>query len=522
MQTRTLLLSLLATLSAEWLPAQLPLLTAPRGTLRIEFGGRFSPVNSIWVDGTKRDLGDLLTLPALTSSATPLLGDLETRLAEILGHPSAATSLGSITTIAEQQRGVATIGLALGLTPRITIFGTVPIVSVRTQHILRYDPAATTVGANPADPNIGDAAGRAQTAAFFSEFDAAIATLATRFARGDYAGDATAQTLAQQTLSEAPALRNSLYTLLSDSELASAVLPTTGSADGAALLAQVAGVRNRFATSLDIPGFSSAPALPVSTLSSSGFDALLASPTGFGLAAPEDRPFVGLGDIDVGVTAALLQHGRPGDPTWLGLWAQGLGRFRTGQLPRPQFLLDQGTGDHQVDAEVAGILELGRRRLGVRAEGRYTIQLAAQRFKRIASRDQYLVPTYRRAGVRQDPGDIAAVTIQPFFRIAPRLALMGLFSYQRRGSDATSYLDGQSPVAGAAASLLDAGTAANATIIGAGLSYVHDGRHRDGILRMPVEAGLSVERTIRSGKGLIPSTLTSRLVFRVYKALLRQ
>lgn len=516
------LLSILLAFGAARLPAQLPLLTAPRGALRIEFGGRFAPATSAWIDGTKRDLGDPLTLTSLTATATPLLSDLEARLGEILGRPATAAQLGSIATIAETQRGVATIGLALGLTRRITLFGTVPIVSVRSQRSISFDATGASVGSNPADPNIGNPGGRAQTEAFFNEFDAALATLSTRFNRGDYSTDPTAQTLAQQTLSDAPALRTSLYTLLIDSLLASAVLPTGTSADGAALLARITGLRNRFANGLGIPGFASAPALPSSPLNAAGFEALLAAPTGFGILAPEDRPLVGLGDLEAGVTAELIQHGLPGDSRWLGLWVQGLGRFRTGQLPRPQYLFDQGTGDRQIDAEVAGILEFGRHRLGLRAEGRYTLQLASDRFVRVAGRDQLLVPSYRRAGVRRNPGDLLSITVQPFFRLAPHLAFAGLISYQRRGSDLTTYVTGQNPVAGADASVLDAGSASDAMVVGAGFSYVHDGRHRDGILRMPVEAGLSIERTVRSGSGVVPASLTSRLVFRVYKALVRQ
>ncbi len=522
MRVRAPLLLLLVWLPTTRLTAQLPLLTAPRGTVRIEFGGAFAPATSAWIDGTKRDLGSPLTIAALTSTTTPLLGDLESRLSEILGRPAAPTALGGLTTIAEHQRGTATIGLALGLTRRITLFGTVPIVSVRTQRRTTYDPLGATVGINPADPNIGDPAGRARTTAFFTEFDAAIASLTTRFSRGDYVSNPAAQALAQQTLTEAPLLRNTLYTLFADSALASVVLPTERSADGSALLARVAGVRSTFTTSLGIPGFSSAPALPSAPLNAAGFDALLGSPSGFGVLAPEDKPLVALGDMEGGITAELIQHGRAGDPSWLGLWLQGVGRLRTGQLPRPQYLLDQGTGDRQIDAEVAGILELGRHRLGLRAEGRYTIQLASDRFTRVASRDQLLVPAYRRAAVRRDPGDILTITAQPFFRVAPRLALAGLVSYRRRGADATRYVTGQTPVAGAAANLLDGGTASDATIIGLGFSYVHDGRHRDGILRMPVEAGLSIERTVFSGSGVVPARLTSRLVFRVYKALVSQ
>lgn len=504
--------------------AQLPLLTAPVGTLRLDFGGAFYPATSVWRDGTKEQLGDVLTIPSLSASTTPMLGDLEGRLAQVLGRPATPALLGGITTVAEHQRGVATLGLALGLTRRITLFGSVPIVSVRSQRQLSYAPAGTTVGANPADPVLGTSAGRAQTDAFFGAFDAALADLTTRYDRGDYANDPTKQALAQQTLAQAPLLRNSLFALFSDTTTASAVLPTGSSADGTALLGAIGAVRNTLTNDLGISSFTGAPALPAVPLDSAGFEALLGSPTGFDLSAPEDRPLVGIGDIEAGITANIFRHGLPGDANWTAVWVQGLGRFRTGQLPRPEFLFDQGTGDRQPDAELAAIVEIGRHRLGLRAEGRYTMQMGADHYVRVAPRDQLLIPSNRRAAVHSNPGDIMRLTAQPFFRLAPRLAFTGLVSYWRRGPDVTSYVSGQAAVGagGVDATILDAGTAANALLVGVGFSYVHDGLHRDGIRRMPVEAGLSIERTIRSGQGVVPASLTSRLVFRVYKALVRK
>ena len=522
MRTPALLSALLLFASASDLSAQMPLLTAPRGTLRIELGGTFYPSAPEWADGAKRELGAPLTLAALTAAATPLLGDLESRLAEILGRPAEATKLGGLTTIAEHQRGVGTIGLGYGVSRRITLFGTVPIVSVRTQRTLSYAPTGTTVGANPADPNIGNALGHATTSAFFSEFDAAIATLTFRFNRGDYASNPATQALATQTLSEAPAFRNLLFTLLADSVTASAVLPTSASNDGVALLHEIAKVQTTFTTGLGIPGFSTDPALPLVTLDGAGFNQLLASPTGFGTLPPEDQPRVALGDLEGGMTVSLVQHGRPGDDRWLNLWVQGLGRFRTGLLPRPEYLFDQGTGDRQIDAEFAGTIELGRQRFGLRAEGRFTMQLASDRFVRVAGRDQLLIPTYRRAGVSHNPGDILRVTAQPFFRLASHLAFAGLLSYWRSGSDLTTYVSGQTPVAGAPASVLDEGTAADAFVIGAGFSYVHDGLGRDGIMRMPVEAGFWVDRTVQSGRGVVTPIVSSRVIFRVYKAVTKQ
>ncbi len=91
-------------------------------------------------------------------------------------------------------------------------------------------------------------------------------------------------------------------------------------------------------------------------------------------------------------------------------------------------------------------------------------------------------------------------TARPFFRMATNLAIAGSLQHERRGTDVVEYVDGQAPVAGADINDLTIGTAWSATRIGIGLSYSHDGMGREGVLRMPVEASFSVERTVAGSK----------------------
>ena len=109
------------------------------------------------------------------------------------------------------------------------------------------------------------------------------------------------------------------------------------------------------------------------------------------------------------------------------------------------------------------------------------------------------------------------MTAQPYFVLAPRFAATGLIQHVTRGADAISLVDGQAPVAGVDLADLTRRTAASWTRLGIGLSYSHEGTGRDGVLRMPVEASLAIERTVASGSGVVPAALTSRVMLRVYK-----
>lgn len=495
--------------------AQLPLLTAPAGTLRIELGGGFFPTDRLRVDGTGASLGSRLTGP-LDAGATPLLGQVAADLATVLGRPASSLSLGSLTAVAEQQRGVATLGLGLGITRRLTLSAVVPIVSVRTQLQLRPDAAGANVGLNPADLVLGSSSGIAQTTGFFAAFDGAITSLSGRIADGSYP-DPAQLALAQETLGRATALRTGLYRLLADPARSAAVLPTSTSGDGVALLDAIGMLDATLAGALGSEAIGTTPALPTAVLTTSDLDALLSAPSGFGIESPEDIPPVGLGDVELALTAELLRRGAPGDARWLSAWVRGGARLSTGRAPRPAYLLDQGSGDGQPDLEVGGTIEAGRRRIGVRADALLTMQLSGTAVDRPGSRDQLLRPARSLGLFSRNPGDLITVTIQPFFRVVPHLAITGLVQHQRRGTDRLEWADPTQAIEGLDLGALVTGSGANATRLGLGLSYVHDGMSREGILRMPVEAGFSIERTVGSSSGVVTTPLTTRMVFRVYK-----
>ena len=120
--------------------------------------GAFFPYDQLRIDGVRRELGSRLTIGSLDAAATPLLANAEASLARVLGRASAPLTLGGLTAIAEQQRGVASLGLAVGLTRRLTFAVTVPIVSARTQLQLRTDAAGASARLNPAGSSLGTAA----------------------------------------------------------------------------------------------------------------------------------------------------------------------------------------------------------------------------------------------------------------------------------------------------------------------------------------------------------------------------
>jgi hypothetical protein len=485
---------------------------APPGTLRIEFGGSFSPASREHADGSLRDLGDPLTIAERTAATSPLVADMASRLGGLLGRGSDGGSLGSITADLSFQRGVGTIGLALGVSRRLTGFATIPIVSVRTEARLVTDATGATLGLNPVLDN------DPRTGAFFAAFDDAITTLKTRIEAGEYAGNPELEVAAAAWYTEAFELREAMADLLFTDGRLSPILPLAGTPDATDLLAAVGEAQGRFTDEFGVP-FTGAPALPTTVVTDEQVTSLIGDRAGYGYLPFDGQPFVALGDIELGVAFELARRGNPGEASWSGAWLLGSGTLATGTAPRDNVLRDQGTGDRQSDLILAAIGEAGRGRLGLRAELGYRIQQKTDRLVRIGSRDEFLRPVSRTAPVTWKPGNSFRLVARPFFRLANHLALTASIGYLDRGADTWSYVAGGIPASGGDPASMGAGTGVSRLDLGLGVSYAHDGVSREGIRRMPVEAGLSVERTASSGSGLVPDGITTRVWFRVSKRL---
>jgi hypothetical protein len=494
----------LTTLGIAPLGAQLPYLTVPSGTLRIELGGSFLPVTQEFADGETRRLGDPI-------AGAPLFGTtLGPRLTELLGRPASPGSTGSVTAELMQQRGIGTIGLGVGIGRRLTLGVRIPVVSVRTEWSLASAADGATVGFNPA------LAGDGGSQAFADQFEAALATVQSRRDAGAYDGDPALRALADRILSEGPVWRARFVATVLTPSTAERVLPLAASTDGTELLAQAADWRDQISGPLGVEGFTSLPTLPLDPVTSEQIGAALTSPSGFGLVASDEQPLVGIGDVEFEAHWLLLARSDTATGRWTGAWLHGGVTAPTGTPPRADRLRDLGTGDGQLDLALGATAEVGSGRLGLRASAMYRNQLAGDREARVAGRDEFLVPASRTATLRWDPGNEVHVQAQPFFRIADRFALTGTLRWWRRGADAWSAPGGATDPAITA---MGANTEASAVVVGAGLAYAHHGVHVDGVPRMPVEAGLGIERTVASGSGLVAKALTTRVWFRVYGRL---
>jgi hypothetical protein len=511
MRRLTLLAVALLAGSPVMAAAQLPFLTAPVGTLRLEFGGAFAPASRERADGTLRDLADPIRRPSWGLPDDAMVQDMATRLGALLGRPVTDGTLGALGAELEYQRGTGVIGLAVGVTRRITIGLDIPIVSIRTQARLTPDATGATLGRNPAI--LGDAS----ATAYLEQLDGALAALDARLIAGAFDDDPTLRAEAVELLAGGPGFREALGALLTDPATASAVLPLASSPDGTELQATLTAYRDQFGARFGVDGFTAQVALPVSAVTNDELTGLLDAPAGYGLAPTTDPPLVGLGDVRLGATVALLA--REDTHGGLRVWGQAGVRFPTGTAPRPDMLRDQGTGERAFAIDLGGIVEVARGPLGVRSALRVRRAFASDREVRVGARDAVLLPASRTTLVRRTPGTLLQIEAQPYLRVADHLALVGTARWMREADASFAAALGSAPISGGTITTMGAGTGSGAVLVGLGLSYAHDGVNREGVRRMPVEAGLGLERLVASGSGLVPARLTTTLRFRVYKSL---
>lgn len=499
------------------LPAQMPPLTVPKGKFRFDLWGEFRDSDQRFFQGERQDLAQDFTTPALGSATMPFLRDAEARIAG-LGVNGFQFNLGATEASSLVNIGTTGIGLAVGITGRLTLFGTVPIVRVRVQPRVQFDGAGGNAGFNPADPVFGTAPGQSAATQFFAGFDATLDTLAQRIGSGFY--DASGQrALAEATLASGTALRDGLRGLLSDPATASRLLPLAGSGSAAALTAPITTFQATVTGALGLPAFSGSPLFPTAPLSGEEFANLVRNGSG-PIASPffEDVPTTTkIGDVELGLTYVLAER-VPAGEGGMALRATGVGlvRLPTGTVASPDLLFGVGSGDSQLDTEVSLVGDVVASGWGVRVSGTYNRQFASTEVRRIASPSEAFASASSTATVRHDPGDVISFRASPFLRLAPSLALHAGLRYWNRGDDTFTLGAGQDPAAFPDPALLGQESGASATSFLGGLSFAHSGIGRRGDTSLPMDASLEYERILSSRGGRVRDDRILRARIRLY------
>ncbi|MEP7325102.1 MAG: hypothetical protein ABI836_04060 [Gemmatimonadota bacterium] len=508
----------LMTVTAPAVVAQLPPVGLPGGMFRFELGGQFGHADSRFQDGVTQDIARSFTTNAIGGQFYAPLRAGETAIGRIIGNVNYQLNAGRSVANGLIQVGTGFIGASYGLTSRISLFVTVPIVQTRSQIHLAYDSAGADAGINPSDPVFGTAQGQSQTNGFFTDFTAALNQLQSNISNGLYDANPAQKQAAQDALDQGTVLRGELTGIFANRE--APFVPTGSSTAGNGIIDSITTYQSTLAT-LAVPGFASQPALALQPMDSTAFQGFLTNPGGPIAVFPlEDVAKSRMGDIEGGIGYTVVDRWNQGDHAGgLRVAVEARMRFPTGLIDRSDDLIDVGTGTGHLAAGVAGTMDLGTGKIGVRVRGGYERSFARNIDRRVSSPLQAITPFTRLRTVKEQPGDLIDIAVTPFFRLVPTIALIGGVRLRRHGADQVSYTNAADSIPGVSASVLAEGSDWNLTTYLAGLSYQSPAAITQGKSGFPIEANWTVEGPLSSSAGLVAKGRLMRFQIRLYTKL---
>ena len=498
-----------ASLGAQAVPrADLP----GHGALRVTVDPRIEWWDEDFVDGGRLRLGSPLTGDSLlASTALPDVALLESNIRAAGALPGFLANLGAGRLSVLQQRRVTPLTLEYGITDRLALGVSIPLVRVYSRQSFQLDTTGGNLGLNPllTDPDAAD-----QYASFFGDFSTALANVET--ALGCPASPQCAA--AQGFLTDARAVQDALGRAVYGTGTGGGApfLPLAGTAGAVAVDSNVARIQRELQTYGD-SSFTTGFLFPPSAapLDTDGFaQALSDGSLGFGAPPFADTPVnqrFWLGDVEIAARLRAVDR-RPYAATVGFTW-----RLPTGHRASADDPLGLSAGDGQTDFEGQLVQELTLwRRLWLNLSLRGGIQRPAQGEWRVASATTFLVRPQTRAALTWDPGDYVAVDFAPLYRFHRRFAAgvtLGVFA---KGEDRYAYRTAQDSLDVATrlgvpvpAALRDAGTAQRVTRAGIAVTFIGP----------VIETGFSAERTVSAGSGRAPAPWVFRLVLRAKRKL---
>src|SRR5947209_5574502 len=487
---------------------------AGHGKLRVTFDPRIVGWDAQFVNGARLPLGLPLTGDTVGATAIPVVARLEQDVRVASGVPGFVANLGQSLLSVRQERRTTPITAELGLSDRLSLSVSVPIVRVATRAHLQISSKGANLGLNPFLRGVANSG--ASYGAFFTQFDTSLARLDANIAGGGYGCPASRQCAAQAFLDSARVVRGVLYEAVHGvAQTGSPFMPLDSSDGGRAIAQVVSYLQTRDSAAFNIIGFRDPVLLAHDTLSVDFVaGAIIDSANGFGYRALPFRDSFrfALGDLEVAAKYRIA-----GGAHYAAALV-ALVRLPTARRDSAGEWLHPSIGDHQVDLEARLVQELivgSRLWLNLAIHG--GIQRPGTQVRRVAPFGTILVPIAATSELRWDPGDYAGVDFAPLFRLAPQFAAGVTAGYWTKQRDRYAFRSPQDSLdlasrlgAPTSAALLEQGTSERRLRLGVALTYVGPN----------VEGGFSIEQTVSGGSGAVtPAAAVYRIVLRTSRKL---
>jgi len=480
--------------------------TPRRGALRVSFDPQTMTWEQEFTPTGRHGLGAALSGDS-AAAHIPSVALEQQDMRTLTGIAGYVASLGHELLAIRAERRVMPIGMEYGITDRLSVGVTIPIVRVRVRAGYKLHPPGGNIGAGALT-----AADSARYTTFFTNLSAALAQLKDSITAGRYGCTGNPTCRAQAVLDSGDSLQQVLaHAVFGTADTLGYYLPLASSDVGRDLTALITGLQRAMSDTFHVTAFKDVFLLPTTPLANPVDVATLlqARTDSLGLAPYMDTPrrlrfFPG--DVEVTARYRLLVTDNAALTTGL------LVRLPTGHLESPNDPFDISTGDHQTDLEgqLTGELTVWNR-LWLNLSLRAARQFPGTRARRVGPAEDPFLPATTVALLRWDPGDYVSVDVAPMYRFSRRFAVGITASYYAQGQDRYSFMSAQDSTAfanqiGGPADLgvLDAGTAIRQTRLGLAATYMGP----------RLEGGLSVQQTVNGAGGLVPVATVFRIVIK--------
>jgi hypothetical protein len=482
-----------------------------RGQLRLDF----TPVWSSW--DHRFDPSAAGPVPISTDftsnylgvATLPFLQPLQDAIQSVTGLTKFFLNLGHTAVALTSSVRTLPVGIELGLTRRLAIGVTVPIVRSRVDVSFQVDTAKarqSNVGFNPG------LSGDTAAATFRTQMGNALAALQTQAASGPAALRAAAQA-ALTALQPFLTVGTGTFLPRGGTEAADSITSRLRAAETnyGQLATQYQGqgvTLPPLTASLSLPDTGAASALSRDDLERFFSDSMLP------LAADTFGTVVrtGIGDITAHATFQFAEGTR-----YRGQLVVTT-RFPTGKAPAANTFLDLGTGTHQFGVEVAlaSDLLLGRTFL-IHGVARLGASASDQEPMRVTPPQFPIVPLSQLALIRIKPASHLAIELDPTWVMDDAFSVRVGYSYFSQGATQHSYVDpADSARVGMPAGVLDLETAVRWMRIGGGVTFSTLDRYTHGRAALPYSVTVSYAKTIWGGGGRVPQVSTFQIALRAY------
>ena len=494
----------------------------PRGTLRIGFEPKYISASQRFdTTGTPEPLGSDFSDDSAGVRLIPTLFNPQNAIWSITGDSSIAINAGAFRTgvVADVRR--LPFNFSVGLTDRITLTASIPIVTTRSQVSLEVDSTNADLGWNQAATQADNPLAAAQIQSLLIELEAAavyvdgqIAALGYDCPSGPICDQARNAVVDARRMQMDITLLSGVDAMSGTGQLLPPYSPIGSSATGQAVTSAIATLVAEL-TALGAPAVTSTLPLPGTPVLREDVDALLTDPTfgysatALGLTKYSNR----FGDIEIGMRYGVAQNDK------LRAVLIGNVRLPTGQRDLPENYTDIGSGDKQTDVEVR--LEsvwMPSTFLALALDASYTLQLGDRLERRVMPYYRPYATLATQTTVQRNLGDMIRVGLYPSLRLSGGFTAYASASYFYKRADKftlTTPLDVPPSLGGpVSAADLAANTTHQSLFFGAGLYYRMDrGRHE---AKLPIEAGLDYRTAFSGTGGRTPKTTTVNFFLRLY------